>query len=84
MLTKGAPNLKDMIDLKKAGSISLPLNEIQIHKTLQAFAIVLGVLCGAQSELYLAYKSGIVDVGHHVEEKPDNLAQLYLMHLTYS
>jgi hypothetical protein len=49
----GGPQLKDVLELKKASEkLHLPLKEKQVQKTIEAFAVTLRVLCGTASGLF--------------------------------
>jgi hypothetical protein len=55
-----APSLTDVFALDTASKISIPTNESQIQRTIEAFTVLLAVLRGVQDPLFLAYNDEIV------------------------
>jgi hypothetical protein len=62
LLQEGAPSLMDILDLKAASKISMPMKECQMLNTIRAFSVVLAVAVGVTSDLYQAYKKEVIDV----------------------
>jgi hypothetical protein len=71
---ESTPTYKDLVDLRKAGKLPIPTAERQIRKTLEAFAVTLGVLVGTRSLLYKACWTFIVDDFNRIS---DRLADLH-------
>jgi hypothetical protein len=61
LLQEGAPRLDNILDLKAAGKLSIPVRESQMNRTLRAFSVVLAVSLGIRNECYKAYKLEIID-----------------------
>jgi hypothetical protein len=55
-----APSLTDVFALDTACKISMPTNESQTQRTIEAFAVLLAVLPGVQDPLFLAYNDDVV------------------------
>jgi hypothetical protein len=77
LLKEGAPSLTDILDLKAASRVSMPTKESQMLRTMRSFAVLLAVILGSNSPLYLAYRRDIVDAYDVVQPRLETLADQY-------
>jgi hypothetical protein len=81
----GAPQLKDVLELKKASEkLHLPLKEKQAVKTIEAFAVLLAVLCGTASGLFRAFRKEVVVDFHRIADSLEGEAERRARDLPYA
>jgi len=66
--------LADIQAMHRADKAFLPLTNIQCNRTLQAFGLILAVVCGTTSVVYKDYRKYFIDDWSAVEESLQNQA----------
>jgi hypothetical protein len=77
ILHEGSPPMTDILDLKAARRISMPMKESQMLHMMQAFGVLLAVAIGTSSSLYKACKKDVIDSHDAVQHKLESLAELH-------
>jgi hypothetical protein len=74
MLKEGSPCLTDILDLKAASRIAIPTKESQMLRMMGAFAVLVAVVLGPTSPLFVAYKWDVVDAYDLIQPRLETLA----------